>query len=89
MRLVLVDLKSWLELPAPVSVHHRTAMNRTGETAFTVHESNNPVGFEHKTGTGSFLLIVRTGWIFTTHAATLNNGCDTDEYHRILGCSSI
>ncbi len=26
---------------------------------------------EHKTRTGSFLLIVRTGWIFTAHVGTL------------------
>ena len=40
-------------------------------------------------GTGPFLLIVRTGWIVTAHAGTLNEGCDTNEYHRILGVSSI
>ena len=37
----------------------------------------------------SFLLIVRTRRIFTTHAATLKNGCDVDEYRWILGCPSI
>ena len=35
------------------------------------------------------LLIVRTGQIFTTHASTLREGCDTDEYCQILGYSSI
>jgi hypothetical protein len=36
-----------------------------------------------------FLLIVRTERIFTTHAETLKDGCDMDEYRRILGVSSI
>ena len=36
-----------------------------------------------------FLLIVRTGRIFTTHVQTLKDGCDMDEYRRILGVSSI
>jgi hypothetical protein len=89
MVLVLVDVEDRLQLPTPVPVHHRTSMNRHGETTLTVHESSDPVGIEHKTRTGSFLLIVRTGWIFTAHADTLRTGCDTDEYHRILGCSSI
>ena len=89
MILVLVHMERRLQLPTPVPEHHRSAMNRHGEATFTVHETNDPVGFEHKTRTGSFLLIVRTGWIFTTHADTLSSGCDKDEYHRILGCSSI
>ncbi len=89
MVLVLIHVENRLELPTPVSVHHRTAMNRYGEATLTIHESSDPVGIEHKTRNGSFLLIVRTGWIFTTHAITLRIGCDTDEYHRILGCSSI
>jgi len=89
MVLVLIDVKDGLKLPTPVSVHHRTAMNRNRETTLAIHKTSDPVGIEHKTRNGSFLLIVRTGWIFTTHVSTLRNGCDTDEYHRILGCSSI
>ena len=89
MVLVLIDMENRLELPASVSAHHRTSMNRNREATLTVHKTNNPVGVEHKTWNGSFLLIVRTGWIFTTHDATLETGCDVDEYHRILGCSSI
>ncbi len=89
MILVLVYVEDRLKLPTPVPVHHRTAMHRNGETTLTVHKTNNPVGIEHKTRNGSFLLIVRTGWIFTAHADTLREGCDMDEYHRILGCSSI
>ena len=89
MVLVLVDVEDRLKLPTPVSVHHRTAMNRNGEATLTVHKTSDPVGIEHKTRNGSFLLIVRTGWIFTAHAGTLCNRCDVNEYHRILGCSSI
>jgi hypothetical protein len=36
-----------------------------------------------------FLLIVRTGRIVTAHALTLRRGCDTNEYRRMLGYSSI
>ena len=89
MVLVLIDLKDGRQLPSAVPAHHRVAMNRNGKTTFAVDKSDNPVGFEHQARNGSFLLIVRTGWIFTTHAITLESGCDTDEYHRILGCSSI
>jgi hypothetical protein len=45
---------------------------------------------------GPFLLIVRTGRIVTAHVPvhlsmfrTLRRGCDTNEYRRILGVSSI
>jgi hypothetical protein len=89
MILVLIDLEDRRSLPPAMSVHHRVAMDRDGETTFTVHKSDSPVGFEHQARNGSFLLIVRTGWIFTTHAVTLITGCDRGEYHRILGCSSI
>ena len=38
----------------------------------------------------SFLLIVRTRRIFTTHAGTLIKGVtDVNEYRWILGCPSI
>ena len=88
--LVLIDVEYRLKLPAPVPMHHRTSMYRNREATFAIHETSDPVGIEHKTRDGSFLLIVRTGWIFTAHANTLQTGCDTmDEYHRILGCSSI
>src|ERR1700722_781261 len=70
-------------------MHHRTSMHRDAEAAFAIYESNNPVGIEHSAWNGSFLLIVRTGRIFTIHADTLNNGCDKDEYRQILGCPSI
>ena len=89
MVLVLVDVEHRLQLPPSMSMHHRISMHRNREAAFAVHKSNNPVGIEHDARTGSFLLIVRTGRIFTTHVDTLRNGCDMDEYRRILGCSSI
>ncbi len=74
MILVLVDLECRLKLPSAMPVHHRISMHRNGEATLTVHKTNNPVGIEHKTRNGSFLLIVRTGWIFTTHADTLEQG---------------
>jgi hypothetical protein len=64
-------------------------MHRDAEAAFTVYEPNNPLGIEHDLRNGSFLLIVRTGRIFTAHGAILRKGCDMNEYRRILGCSSI
>ena len=39
--------------------------------------------------TKSFLLIVRTERIFTTHTTNLTSVCDMNEYRRILGVSSI
>ena len=36
-----------------------------------------------------FLLIVRTDRIFTAHVLKVPSTCDTNEYRRILGCSSI
>ena len=86
---VLVDLKRRLELPTSVPRHHRTAMDRDTEATLSVHESHHPIGIEHDVNIGGFLLIVRTGRIVTVHGTTLWRGCDTDEYRRILGCSSI
>ena len=71
MILVLVDVERRLQLPVPMPIHHRTAMKRHGEATFTVHETNDPVGFEHQARNGSFLLIVRTGRIFTTQVDTV------------------
>jgi hypothetical protein len=67
MVLVLVEVEYRLELPSSVTVHHRTSMYRDRKATFAIHKSNNPVGIEHLARTGSFLLIVRTGWIFTAH----------------------
>ena len=58
--------------------------DRAAETAFPIDETSNPSAVPE-----SFLLIVRTERIFTTHAETLKDGCDMDEYRRMLGVSSI
>ncbi len=39
-------------------------------------------------GAEPFLLIVRTGRIFTAHVFNLLMTCDMNEYRRILGVSS-
>ena len=52
------------------------------EASLTVDESRDPVTqvmrdpIKPVRGTGSFLLIVRTGRIFTAHATNETNGCD-------------
>jgi hypothetical protein len=52
------------------------------EASLTVDESRDPVtqviwdSIKPVRGTGPFLLIVRTGRIFTAHATTETNGCD-------------
>ena len=86
---VLVDVKDRLELPTTMPVHHRRTMHRDGETTFAIHESNDPIGIEHGTRTRSFLLIVRTGRIFTFHVTISTKRCDMNKYRRILGCPSI
>ncbi len=58
--------------------------DRNTEAALAVDEADDPLR-----GNWPFLLIVRTGRIFTFHAATVRNGCDMDEYRRMLGVSSI
>jgi hypothetical protein len=69
--------------------------NRDIEASLSVNESRYPVtqviwdSIQPVRGTGPFLLIVRTGRIFTTHAGTQTDGCDMGEYRRILGVSSI
>ena len=53
------------------------------EAAFSVDEADDPL-----LDTWSFLLIVRTGRIFTAHVFNLMMVCDMNEYRRILGVSS-
>jgi hypothetical protein len=73
----------------------RLSTDRDVEASLTIDESRDPVAqvtrdpIQPVRGTGSFLLIVRTGRIFTSHASTQTNGCDAGEYRRILGVSSI
>lgn len=64
-------------------------MDRDGEATLPVDEADDPLRFELEPRPYGFLLIVRTGRIFTAHVTTLLMGCDINEYRRILGCSSI
>lgn len=54
------------------------------EAALAVDKADDPLR-----KSWPFLLIARTGWIFTFHDTTLTTECDTNEYHQILGVSSI
>ncbi len=69
--------------------------DRDVEASLTIDESGDPVAqviwdsIQPVRGTGPFLLIVRTGRIFTAHETTKSNGCDMNEYRRMLGVSSI
>jgi hypothetical protein len=59
--------------------------DRNAEAAFAVDEADDPLR-----ETWPFLLIVRTGRIFTTHVHTLRNRCNNmNEYRRIHGVPSI
>ena len=72
-----------LDLPAESAT--RVSNHRDREAAFTVDEADDPL-----LDTWPFLLIVRTGWIFTAHTPPSHEGVTRmDEYHRILGYSSI
>jgi hypothetical protein len=74
--------KSWLYLPP--ATHALVALNRATETAFPVDEADDPL-----LDAWPFLLIVRTGRIFTAHVVNLMMVCDMNEYRRIHGVSSI
>ena len=71
-----------LDLPAESATW--VAHHRDRKAALTVDKADDPL-----LETWSFLLIDRTGWIVTARATLLSNKCDTNEYHRILGVSSI
>jgi len=59
--------------------------DRNTETALAVDEADDPL-----LETWPFLLIVRTGWIFTFHChVPYEEGVTLDEYQRIHGVSSI
>ena len=74
--------KPWLNLPS--TAHSFVPLNRTTKTAFPIDEADDPL-----LNSWPFLLIVRTERIVTAHVITLRRGCDTNEYRRILGVSSI
>jgi hypothetical protein len=71
-----------LNLPADTT--RAVPKDWNAEAAFAVDEADDPLR-----ETWPFLLIVRTGWLFTIHASTLKVRCDMNEYHRILGVPSI
>jgi hypothetical protein len=72
-----------LDLPAESTT--RIPNHRDREATFTVDEADDPL-----LNTWPFLLIVRTGWIVTVHTTSSHEGVTRmDEYHRILGYSSI
>jgi hypothetical protein len=49
-------------------MHKAVAVHRYREAAFAIHEASYPFGIElFNTRQQGFLLIVRTGWIFTDH----------------------
>jgi hypothetical protein len=92
-----VLLHSMQRIEAPFSLYHcerrlnlptdpcrMVPKDRNAEAAFAVDEADDPLR-----ETWPFLLIVRTGRVFTSHAVTLRTGCDMSEYRRILGVSSI
>jgi hypothetical protein len=56
------------------------------KATFSINESGNV--FRSDLLLRPSLLIVRTGRIVTAHVTTLSTGCDTNEYRRMLGCSS-
>jgi hypothetical protein len=73
--------KTRLDLPAkPIA---GIPKERNTEAAFTVDEADDPL-----LDFWPFLLIARTGRVFTAHVETLSRPTDMNEYRRILGCSS-
>jgi hypothetical protein len=71
-------------LNLPTSATRVISKDWNTEAAFAVDKADDPLR-----ETWPFLLIVRTGWLFTIHARTLKVRCDMNEYHRILGVPSI
>ena len=65
--------------PASVVLHHEIETQ-----PLAVDEADDPL-----VESWPFLLIDRTSRIFTVHVWTLRSRCDTNEYHRIHGVSSI
>ncbi len=75
--------ESWLNLPTRST--RSIQEDRNAETSFAVDKADDPLR-----KVWPFLLIVRTGRIFTTHATHRKTRmCHTNEYRRILGVSSI
>src|SRR5205085_2590061 len=68
IQLVLVDVEDGVQLPSARGTGEVVRVHRDGEATFAVDESHDPVRIELEPRTRSFLLIVRTGRIFTAHA---------------------
>jgi hypothetical protein len=72
-------------LNLPTCAARAIPKDRNTEAAFAVDEADDPLR-----ETWPFLLIVRTGRIFTIHAHTISSRCNNmNEYRRIHGVSSI
>ena len=85
---MLGDLKSRLKVPSPGWVGQAHCGGSRLKTAFTIDEAGYPSRIER--GISGFLLIVRTGRVFTAHVfVIISDGSDINEYRQILGCSSI
>jgi hypothetical protein len=71
---MLVDVKDRVKLPPACRGCVDVPVNGHRETAFAVDEPNDPerIELEYRRSSG-FLLIVRTGRIFTTHGAHPKN----------------
>jgi hypothetical protein len=78
-----------LVLDLPTRFHSRIPHDSNREAAFPVDEADDPL-----LNTWSFLLIVRTARIFTSHDTILRWCCDMDEYQadtrvfqHMVGCT--
>jgi hypothetical protein len=71
MILVLVDVEHRLELPTPCRCIIELRCTETEKQPSPSTKPTIQLGSSTRQRNGSFLLIVRTGWIFTIHACTL------------------
>jgi hypothetical protein len=77
----LNNSETWLHLPSDLV--RRISIDRNAEATFTVDEADDPL-----LDPWPFLLIARTGRIFTAHVRTVTAATDMNEYRRILGYPS-
>jgi hypothetical protein len=71
-------------LTLPTQSHNCIPLDRAAKAALSIYEADDPL-----LDSWPFLLIVRTGRIVTAHVITIERGCDTNEYRRMLGVPSI
>jgi hypothetical protein len=87
---VLGHLERGSELPPPrASGISRIDVDGYRKAAFAIDEPDDPARIELLRRDFGFLLIVRTGRVFTFHEQGISRATDMNEYRRILGCSSI